>query len=269
MRVLRRGDWYDRLAGPGGLSEAEFERIFEEVAPDLFPNHVLTQFRLPVSSDEGVRRPDFALIQRECRAWWVIEVELLHHSLFGHVMPQVVAFSNGVYPPATADYLAENTNLPRRALGAMIRGAPPGVIVVADGPSEEWERNIGAYSARLCPIEIYRSLRNDHVLRCSPPDISGPPDLLSRCRRDPQLPRLVAVDAPAALLAIEEESLRIFCGEIPAIFNVLESADKVWLNPARADALDSRVAMWDLVRTSDGRLQFRPSSKGRKRDGGT
>ncbi len=75
-RVLIRGDWYRRLASTS-LLEAEYQRMLLEHAPRLFPEYDLVPFDADIESEHGTRKPDFALIEKGYRRWWVVEVELI------------------------------------------------------------------------------------------------------------------------------------------------------------------------------------------------
>jgi hypothetical protein len=44
-----------------------------------------------LTSEYGSKKPDLALIDRDYRAWWVVEVELAHHSLHHHVLPETTS----------------------------------------------------------------------------------------------------------------------------------------------------------------------------------
>jgi hypothetical protein len=263
MSLLYRGDWFYPLTAPGSLSEAEFERLVLQQAPYLFPNYLMVKYRVDVTSDDYVRRPDFALVHREYRSWWVVEVELIHHSLNHHVLQQVACFSAGSYGPEVASHLARaSSHVDINLLREMLKGAPPGVLVIANAYSEEWERTIAPYGALLCVLHVYRSERNRHIFRYRRVEIDGAPEVLSVCRRDRTMPRLLIVDSPAALAAFSESPLAIYYNGAPSHWATVAASDRVWLNPVKQSPLPDSIRLVEVVRESDGRLAFRVPRKG-------
>src|SRR4051794_22105245 len=88
--------WYER----------DFESLVVDRAASLFPDWLTVPFRETVIDDSQVgKRPDLALIDKDYRSWWVVEVELAHHSLNDHVLPQVQVFKQGRYGRRHADAL--------------------------------------------------------------------------------------------------------------------------------------------------------------------
>jgi hypothetical protein len=263
VRVLYRGDWFDPLARPGALSELEFEKLVFQEAEYFFPNFAMVKYRLDVASDEGNRRPDFALIHREYKSWWVVEVELIHHSLHGHVLPQVAVFAAGTYGPALAEYFAsDSAELDVHAVSEMIKGSPPRVLVIANAYSEEWERALVPYGALLVVVEVFRSSRNRHLFEYRGAELEGDPDVVTVCRRDHLLPRLLIVDSPAALMALPDGPITIYFEGTPSEWTRLSASDRVWLSPRRQSPFDDTVRRVELVTDSSGRLLFRTEGRG-------
>ena len=78
-------------------------------------------------------RRDLALIDPQYRYWWVIEVELIGHSLQGHVIPQVRTFVEGRYDKTHAAALAKRSKkLDPQKLAAMMLGEAPNVVVISN-----------------------------------------------------------------------------------------------------------------------------------------
>src|SRR5260370_3290004 len=122
-------------------------------------------FKTTISSEHGDSKPDFALVDRQYRRWWVVEVELAHHPL-SHVAWQVSVFASGGYGDSHASYLAgQSAAVNRDALAQMMRGAPPGGLVIVNAPASEWSRSLARWGALLAVVETFRSDRNHHVLR--------------------------------------------------------------------------------------------------------
>src|ERR1051326_3116272 len=95
-RLLIGKEWYEGVSSTA-YWEAEFENVLLRRADVLFPEYFMVEFKTEVQGDSDIGKPDFALIEKKYRIWWVVEVELAHHSFAGHVLPQVDTFASGRY----------------------------------------------------------------------------------------------------------------------------------------------------------------------------
>jgi len=59
------------------------------------PHYRCIPFRADFSFDNQVKRSDLALVHQSLSHWFVVEIELVSHSLMGHVVPQVRCFRYG------------------------------------------------------------------------------------------------------------------------------------------------------------------------------
>lgn len=258
-RVLVSGTWFD-LVGSNAYWEAEFEQVILNRSSVLFPGYNIVEFRRTVYSDHGAKQPDFALIDSNYRSWWVVEVELSHHSLYGHVLPQIEVFSNANYGDSEAQYLAARApHLDAGRLEEMMRGAPPRVLVLVNRLLSSWETALRPYGALVCAVEMYRNDRNEHIVRVDGSLPRPPTAIVTPCRVHPLLPQLVVVDAPAALGIGPGEHLFIEYDGSVTEWERFDSGDGVWLNPLRTNPLPPRTTVY-LVRDDDGRLTFRRES---------
>src|SRR6266853_4682229 len=102
-RLLVGSDWYEPLDG-AALYEQEFERVLFQRAPSLFPGYVPVRFKKLVYSETDGARADYALVEAQYRDWWIVEVEMGHHSLEDHVLPQVAILARAHYGEEEATY---------------------------------------------------------------------------------------------------------------------------------------------------------------------
>jgi hypothetical protein len=257
-RLLVEDERYEGLAS-AALLEHEYERLILDRAPAVFPGFTVVPFT-PTLVYEGVpKKPDLAIIDPDYRTWWVGEVELGHHSLRDHVLPQVEVFNGATYGRQEAEWLAaRNPSLDPVALSAMVRGAQPKVVVVVNVPKPEWVDPLRAAGAVLTVVEVFRSSRNRVILRQNGADLEGLGDVVSECRVDPTMPRLLIVDSPAQLLQAELP-LQIEFGDGVSEWTVIEAADRVWLSPVRGGVFPQSSRAFTLVRLAEGRLAFRPN----------
>jgi hypothetical protein len=253
-RLLLRGEWYDPVS-PESIYEKDFERLLLAQAEALYPSYRLVPFKRTVQSRAGTGIPDLALIDKEYRSWWVVEVELGHHPLRQHVEPQVEIFTTAAYGESEAAFLAaKNHELDYAALREMMRGAPPRVLVLVNRAVPSWASSLSQWGALTGVVEMFRSARNNVILRINgehPQDLGG---FLSICRADPYMPRSLIVDSPAALRVGAGEVLRIEIEDGVSEWTRLDSKDRVWLIPLDRCPLPSGRKTFVLSRRGDGSL---------------
>lgn len=254
-RILVGREWYEVLASSSHY-ESDYEAVILQYADLLFPDFEAVEFKALVSSEYGERRPDFALVEKSLRNWWVVEVELGHHPL-AHITEQVAVFATGTYSDVHAEYLCKRTQkFNPRSLRQLMRGSQPQVLVIVDAPKPEWAAALRPWRAELTVIEVYRSNRNQLVLRMDGEYPSVQHDILSTCRIDPGFQRLVVLDSPARLPPSAEDKLRIWFEDRITEWEIIQSKDKVWLNPVRTNPLLPGVG-YALVTSERGVLSFK------------
>lgn len=129
---------YDSVSS-NSFYEFEYENVILDRASLLFPEYHAVPFKKRVESETGRAIADLALIERSYRKWWVVEIELSHHSLSGHVLPQVDILANANYGTDIAQYLASrSSDLDIGSLENMMRGSQPLVVVIVDRYLPDW-----------------------------------------------------------------------------------------------------------------------------------
>jgi hypothetical protein len=263
-RILINGEWYEQVA-PTALYESEFETIILNQAAVLYPEYVATEFKTLISNGEGdSAKPDFALVDRQYREWWIVEVEMGHHSLDHHVLPQIRTFASGLYSRSEAEYLAaRNPALDTKRLFTLMKGSPPRVLVIVNTPKPDWIVALGRYDTLLAVFEIFRSSMNRHVYRVNGQHPASSPDVLSECHCDPLLPGFLVVSAPAALGIPPQGSATIRIAGGVTQWDRIDSRDAVWL-ASRGPMPLAHGERYEIVR-QNGELLVRPKARGRKR----
>ena len=257
MRLLLNGEWFDAVSSEGQY-ESEFEDLIKSRASSLFPDYHVVPFKMLIESEEGRKRPDLALIERNYRYWWVVEVEMAHHSLYGHVIPQIEVFARGKYGQEHCDYMVSKCkSLNEDALTDMIKGAQPRVVVVVNRSVPDWIEPIYRLDGLVAIVEIFRSGRNQHILRINGDYPSGSDDsLVSSCRLDSGMLGLLQIDSPASLRIANGAQTPIeFDGGLTN-WTRLDSSDKVWLIPVGRNPLAANQN-YLILRNSKGRLSFK------------
>ena len=260
MRLLLSEEWFDALSSEGQY-ESDFESVILRRANMLFPKFHVVPFRMAVESEEGRKIPDLALVDFAYRFWWVVEVEMAHHPLYGHVIPQVEVFARGRYGEEHANHLgSRRDDLDRAALRDMIMGAQPRVLVVVNRNVPDWIEPIHRLDAIVAVVEVFRSGRNQHILRVNG-DYPETEDaqIASVCRLDSTLPNLLQVDSPATLRVAPGEQVAIEFNGGLTNWSRLDTSDRVWLVPSGRNPLVANRE-YLIMRDADARLVLRPRS---------
>ena len=260
MRLLVSDEWFDVVSSEGQY-ETDFESMVLDRADSLFPHFHAVHFRAPVESEEGRKIPDLALVDRDYRFWWVVEVEMAHHSLYGHVIPQVEVFARGKYGEEHANYIADRRHdLDRMALSDMVLGAQPRVLVVVNRNVPTWIEPLHRLDALVAVVEIFRSGRNRHILRVNgdyPEDEDA--SISSVCRLDRVLPNLLQIDSPATLGVTAGQPVAIEFNGGLTNWRRLDSSDQVWLVPSGRNPLVANQE-YQILKDADNHLILRATS---------
>jgi len=261
-RLLVGAEWYESLASSAQY-EFEYEDLLFRYGEILFPSWTIVPFKMDVESETGRNRPDLALIDHSYRNWCVVEVELAHHSLDGHVLPQVRTFATGRYTSEHA------TNLQRREptldlskLNDMIRGEQPQVLVVVDRPKMDWAKPLARLGARLMIVEVFRSNLNRHCLRVNGEHPIEATAAVTALKRHPLLPRTMLVLSPASLGGGPGAKYTVELDGSVTTWIRVETFNEVMLRPLKGDPL-ADCSTCQIVELSDGRLEFREIIRGR------
>lgn len=257
-RLLIKGEWYEKVA-PTALYEGEFETIFLQHVEKVFPEFVVAPFKCLVTSEYGVHKPDLALIDRRYRSWWVIEVELAHHALSSHVLPQVRVFATGEYGDPHAKYLCDqSTELDPSRVRDMLRGQPPQVLVVVNAPCPDWVPILRPYGALVTVFEVFRSRLDRQVYRVAGEHPDLPTDVLTECEFDRSLPKFLKVLSPAVLPCNDGETVHLTYDGSLTVWKRVDAEDSVWLIPAGPNPLSTH-GRYQIIRDESGRLGIRSS----------
>ena len=253
-RLVIEGESFQKLSSKA-LYESEYQRLLLSNAESLFPDFHLASFSPLIQSEYDTRRPDLALVDKELRAWWVIEVELADHSMAGHVLPQVEGLARGRYGTDEAARLsAAIPALRMKEALDLLKGEQPKILVIVNEERENWEDELRRVPASLMVVEVFRSDRNKHALRVNGHYPELPEDILTVCRRDSRLPGFLIVESPAKLPSAGVASLFIDVEGALTEWSRIDVQDRVWLRPHGVNPLEGLSGPFNLAHTADGRL---------------
>ncbi|MEX2283966.1 MAG: hypothetical protein WEE89_15885 [Gemmatimonadota bacterium] len=255
-RVLVNGEWFEQVA-PTALYEGEFENIFLQNAAHVFPEFHVVPFKCLVASEFGSQKPDLALVDKRYRSWWVVEVELAHHSLTRHVLPQVQTFATGQYDDYHAQHLCGSSVLHRASVQNMLKGQPPQVMVVVNAPCPDWSLALRRFNALVTVFEIFRSRLNRQVFRLNGDQPALATDVISACEFDRSIPKFLRLLSPAAFPHADGSDAHITYKGALTVWKRVDVQDSVWLIPAGPNPLPGGTR-YEIITDESGALSIRP-----------
>ncbi len=254
-RILIKNEWFSELS-PNALYESEFEDIVINEASKIFENFFVSEFKTNVTSEEDIAKPDLAIIDKQYRGWWVVEVEMNNHSFENHIIPQVKKLSKGDYGEPQVEYLCnKNTLLLKKQLFDMMKGTPPQVLVVLNKPMPTWKQVLSTLGVKICIVEVFRSDQNRYAFRVNGeyPVIST--DYVSDCRLDKLIPRFLVVSSPAGLKISNGDTIQIQFENCITEWERIDCQNKVWLSPKRTNPLLENVT-YKIIQVNNGPFVF-------------
>jgi len=233
--VASEKSWYDELNMIASYYEAEYERKIRQQVGAVFPDYHTSSFKLEIQTDQKeARKADLAMVHKDFRDWWVVEVELVGHSL-SHVLEQVSVFTHGTYNSIRiANYLKDKNfeenavRLDYNKLKAMIFNQQPQVLVIVDEQQSEWESELSKHSASVCVFQVYRSTIGNESFRLNgeyPECYYGE----SHCRYHRVIPNLLEVLSPSLLNVKAGEEVLIFYNNRSTCWKRIDEGRSVFL----------------------------------------
>jgi len=254
-RLLVDGQWFDPIQADS-IYESDLEDLIISQAPNLYPDYRVIKYKKVISSEYGTAVPDLALIEKNYRAWYLCEVELGSHGLASHVVPQIAVFCNARVGSTEASYIASReSTLDKEQLTAMMKGVPPGVLVLVNTFNPFWRKVLGQWGARVGFIELYRNSAQRLIMRINGDDLAIRDELITECVRDPLLPNALRVASPAPVIKLANPDLELWYEGGRTLWKVLNAGGSCWLLPKERCPLDGKIQRY--VITSDGNRRIR------------
>ena len=254
-KILINQDLYDQVSDRT-FYEAEYEKIIEKCAGILFPDFYFLPFKATVQSENNTAKPDYALIDKKYRDWWVVEIEMAYHSLENHVIPQVQTLSNASYSKKEAEILAKNSALLEyQKVLDMLKGKQPNVIVIVNATLPTWIEKLNRYNCIVTFFEIFITDRNNFAYKINGQFPQKFKDFLSKCRFEKSIPNFLKVQSPAGLGISHGEELKIYYLNEFTYWRRLDTGDSVWLVPRGKNPLKA-TNEYKLFTQDDGSLIF-------------
>jgi hypothetical protein len=145
------------LNDPNGPSESEFEYAVVNAFSRIFRQFRCVVFGGSFLLDDRVYRPDIALVAKDMSHWFVVEVELVTHSLERHVLPQVRAFRYGEPQEDCKKILARALNISSSQASTLLALVPRTVAVVSNKRNLNWDIALKAHDVQSLTVSVFSS----------------------------------------------------------------------------------------------------------------
>ena len=144
MRIISSRNQYEKQVHE---YEKDYQGFVKKLAPKLFPDYHILDIELKTASyktDSSPKKCDLLFVKKDYSEWWVVEVEMYHHSIDNHVRPQVEVLASGEYNESHANIILEKySNLDSRKIAELVTESIPRVLVLVndDAPKriEQWD----------------------------------------------------------------------------------------------------------------------------------
>jgi hypothetical protein len=146
------------LCDSSGVKEIEFQEVATRLVSRLYPDSIVFPFHPNVRFDDAVWQPDLAIVDRQLRYWFVVEVEISTHHLEKHVLPQVTAFSEGVYSDDAAKQLSDGVGISHNEARTLLSMIPRDIVVLSNRINENWTRKLASVGVQIMAITTYRNV---------------------------------------------------------------------------------------------------------------
>ena len=258
-RLWHREEWYVPIS-LNSIPERDFEELLKQNSAAIIPDAWVLSFRRTVYSAEGSARADLAVVDKQYREWFVVEVEMNRHSLHGHVLPQVRVLRDGVYGQDDAEYLVErNPHLDPQRTRDLLRGSPR-VFVMADRDDETWRRTLEGADIGFLVMQVYKSKHNDFIFSIDGGVPRRQENVITLCSYNAMLPRQLLVESPGALGIANGDKLTIMWEERATDWVRMDTRESSYLRTRGPVSLRAGLR-YALIRSSDGTLYWKGFGK--------
>ncbi len=145
------------LVDPSSFSEAAFEVHVQAALGCVYPDYHCVVFRGAYEFDGELHEADLALIHRSFSHWFVIEVELVSHSLHGHVIPQVRCFRYGTPQASCVNSLCNAIpGMTPEQARSLLHLVPRSIAVVANRNEPEWSNVLRGIDSQFITVSVFQ-----------------------------------------------------------------------------------------------------------------
>lgn len=241
------------MSDPDLPSETEFEAITLRAFGCIYPQYQCIVFGGRFLYEGEYRKPDLAMIARDRSHWFVVEVELVSHSLEGHVLPQVRAFRYGEPQRECTDILSRELGIDLGEGATLIKRVPRAVVVVSNRARVDWENMIRAHQGQLLVVTRFEGPSGREAFEVSG-SLAAVKESLgfgTYSAQDGTIRFAIAINLPDGHIQMEMTS------GITSLWRVIRDERFAWVmkDTGRLDVPDGTLIQ--LIRTIDGRITLR------------
>jgi hypothetical protein len=239
---------------PFALSEIEFEAEVVSAISCLFPDYMCGVFGGSFLLDGERRKADLALIHKRFTHWFVVEVELVSHSLEHHVLPQVRCFRYGdAEKPCVASLMRGFPGLDESTARRLINDVPRHVAVIANRMDPAWRSALTGLDVQLLALSVFQGPGGKRAYELEG-SLAVRRESLGFGRYLPTDKSLVVPKSSgisAGPLQIEDP-----LGAV-GLWTARDNGDSIWITKDLGDPGLPSMGYVQIVRTLDGRLCLR------------
>jgi hypothetical protein len=144
------------MIDPSTFTEAAFEQHVRDALSYVYDEYYCIPFRGAFESDGVIKVADLALIDKRYTHWFIIEVELVSHSLFNHVIPQVRCFQEGRALDSCISCIERQIpSITVAQAMTLVHLVPRSVAVVANRADASWANALKAINVQFMAVSIF------------------------------------------------------------------------------------------------------------------
>ena len=242
---------------PDAMYESDYEKLVYQLSPELFPNFLMVEFKSIVCNETESAKADFALIHKQYKAWWVVEVEMADHSLERHVIPQIQVLLTARYGSETINSLvATHGSLDRSRLTSMVKNQQPRILVIVNKNIASWNLRLEKMGVEIMSLEVYISQYNQYIFKV---DGGLPPEkreVITICHTKRSIPGILTVDSPGSLNVTNGQIIKIAFEGLVTEWRRRDLLDSVWLMPTRSFPLPD-ISVIEICSDEESNYYFR------------
>jgi hypothetical protein len=257
MKTLLVGECRDdhlfSLADPGEPTETQLEGLTVRALSCMYPHYHCFVFTGSFMHEGRIQQPDLALVARDFSHWFVIEVELVSHSLMGHVLPQVVTIRSGEPQSDCTTILARELSISPSQAQTLLSLVPRSVAVVANRKLTEWQVALGAVGIQLCGVNVFVSPTGEEAI-----EFDGALEMQHESIGFGQFSQTDQSVRLSHLVSLPDGPVQIADSDgVASEWTVRRDMLNAWVTKVRGAASLSHGSSVQLLRTYTGRITLR------------
>jgi hypothetical protein len=241
------------LRDPNFPSETEFEYFAAQALTCAYPQYTCVTFGGGFAFEGNISRPDLALVANDFSHWFLIEVELITHSLNLHVLPQLRAFRYGEAQRDCAPILAQRLGIAESRAQTLVHHVPRTVAALLNKRSDEWLFALRALDVQLLIVSVYDSVQGQVAF-----EIEG---VLERSKENIGFGQYSATDRSLRFhrgAALPQGRVQIADSDgAPSWWIISIAPEAIWITKETGSLDVADGAFVQMIRTVDGRLSLR------------